>query len=119
MEKFAHLGGGSRSTSNASFLQLPLPAAASSVQAIPPEAQQDRSRLALQQLLADPSSSSVPTVRHSHRKDREVVQGEGEISPVDAETIKSKIMSHPQYSALLTAYLDCQKVSTYRQLGVV
>jgi hypothetical protein len=117
MERFAHLGGGSsRSTSNDSFLQLPLPAVAS-VQAIPPEAQQDRSRLALQQLLADPSSSSVPTVRHSHQKDGGVVQGE--ISQVDAETIKAKIMSHPQYSALLTAYLDCQKVSTYKQLGVV
>ncbi|KAK3149202.1 hypothetical protein QOZ80_3AG0214260 [Eleusine coracana subsp. coracana] len=112
MERFMDLGGGSSSTSNASFLQLPLPAAASvsaSTQVIPPEAQQDRSRLALQQLLADPSSSVVPSsVRHSHQKDGTVV--EGEISPADAEAIKAKIMSHPQYSALLTAYLDCQKV---------
>ncbi|KAK3145938.1 hypothetical protein QOZ80_3BG0259550 [Eleusine coracana subsp. coracana] len=114
MERFMDLGGGSSSTSNnASFLQLPLPAAASvsaSTQVIPPEAQQDRSRLALQQLLADPSSSSAPSpVRHSHQKDGTVVV-EGEISPADAEAIKAKIMSHPQYSALLTAYLDCQKV---------
>jgi hypothetical protein len=112
MERFADLcGGGGSSTSNASFLQLPLPTAASA-QTIPPEAQQGRSRLALQQLLADPSSSSssVPTVRLSHRKDGDVIQGE--ISPVEAETIKAKIMSHPQYSALLTAFLDCQKVST-------
>jgi hypothetical protein len=109
MERFADLcGGGGSSTSNASFLQLPLPTAASA-QTIPPEAQQGRSRLALQQLLADPSSSSS-SVRLSHRKDGEVVQGE--ISPVEAETIKAKIMSHPQYSALLTAFLDCQKVST-------
>jgi hypothetical protein len=95
MERFADLcGGGGSSTSNASFLQLPLPTAASA-QTIPPEAQQDRSRL---------------TVRLGHRKDGEVAQGE--ISPVEAETIKAKIMSHPQYSALLTAFLDCQKVST-------
>ncbi|XP_062188651.1 homeobox protein rough sheath 1 [Phragmites australis] len=33
-----------------------------------------------------------------------------EISPGEAEAIKAKIMAHPQYSALLAAYLDCQKV---------
>ncbi|TVU44812.1 hypothetical protein EJB05_04271 [Eragrostis curvula] len=113
MESFVDLGGGgsSRSTSNASFLQLPLPTAASassSAQAIPPEAHQDRSRLALQQLLVAPSSS-VPALRHGYQKDDGAVV-QGEISPADAETIKAKIMSHPQYSALLTAYLDCQKV---------
>jgi hypothetical protein len=31
---------------------------------------------------------------------------------VAAAPLKAKIMSHPQYSALLTAFLDCQKVST-------
>ncbi|KAM0868637.1 hypothetical protein ACQ4PT_041182 [Festuca glaucescens] len=34
----------------------------------------------------------------------------GEISQAEADAIKSKIMAHPQYSALLVAYLDCQKV---------
>uniref|UniRef100_A0A0A8Y0L7 Uncharacterized protein n=1 Tax=Arundo donax TaxID=35708 RepID=A0A0A8Y0L7_ARUDO len=105
MESFVDLGGGGSSTpSKASFLQLPLPASASTAQVIPsPDAQQHSSRLALQQLLADPSSA-----QHSHQKDGAVVQGE--ISPADTETINAKIMSHPQYSALLAAYLDCQKV---------
>ncbi|XP_062214467.1 homeobox protein rough sheath 1-like isoform X2 [Phragmites australis] len=103
MESFVNLGGGGSSTSKASFLQLPLPAVASAQVIPPPDGQQHSSRLALQQLLADPSSA-----QHSHRKDGAVVQGE--FSPADAETIKAKIMSHPQYSALLAAYLDCQKV---------
>uniref|UniRef100_A0A0A9GAR1 Kn1 n=1 Tax=Arundo donax TaxID=35708 RepID=A0A0A9GAR1_ARUDO len=104
METFVDLGGGGSSTSKASFLQLPLPASASAQMVAPPDAQHHSSRLALQQLLADPSSSA----QHSHQKDGAVVQGE--ISPADAEAIKGKIMSHPQYSALLSAYLDCQKV---------
>ncbi|KAF8731278.1 hypothetical protein HU200_016331 [Digitaria exilis] len=33
-----------------------------------------------------------------------------EISPAEADAIKAKIVAHPQYSALLAAYLDCQKV---------
>jgi hypothetical protein len=37
----------------------------------------------------------------------------GEISQAEADAIKSKIMAHPQYSALLAAYLDCQKVHIY------
>jgi hypothetical protein len=42
------------------------------------------------------------------------VQGEMSSPAVDgdADAIKARIMSHPQYSALLAAYLDCQKVST-------
>ncbi|KAL6894168.1 hypothetical protein ACP4OV_008266 [Aristida adscensionis] len=106
MESFVDLGRGGSSSSKASFLQLPLPASASAsaAQAIPaPDAQHHSSRLALQQLLADPSSA-----HHSRHNDGAVIQGE--ISPADAENIKAKIMSHPQYSALLAAYLDCQKV---------
>ncbi|XP_062212547.1 homeobox protein rough sheath 1-like isoform X2 [Phragmites australis] len=103
MESFVDLGRGGSSSSKASFLQLPLPASASAQVIPPPDAQQHSSRLALQQLLADPSST-----QHSRQKDGAMVQEE--ISPADAETIKAKIMSHPQYSALLAAYLDCQKV---------
>ncbi|XP_066389332.1 homeobox protein rough sheath 1 isoform X2 [Miscanthus floridulus] len=33
-----------------------------------------------------------------------------EMSAAEAEAIKAKIVAHPQYSALLAAYLDCQKV---------
>lgn len=29
----------------------------------------------------------------------------------EAEAIKAKIIAHPQYSSLLQAYMDCQKVS--------
>ena len=86
--------------------QHPLPAS-SSAQGFPsPDGHHHISRLALQQLLADPSGS-----QSSHRMAGAVLQRE--ISPVDhAETIKAKIMSHPQYSALVAAYLDCQKVRT-------
>nr|CAB3493066.1 unnamed protein product [Digitaria exilis] len=103
MDSFGDLGGGGSSASKASFLQLPLPA--SSAQGFPPPDGHHHSsrRIALQQLLTDPSA-----VQHSRRKDGTVVQGE--ISPLDAENIKAKIMSHPQYSALVAAYLDCQKV---------
>ncbi|KAL6637941.1 hypothetical protein ACP70R_025513 [Stipagrostis hirtigluma subsp. patula] len=105
MESFVDLGRGGSSSSKASFLQLPLPASASAQMIPPTETQHHSSRLALQQLLADPSSAHH---RGSGQKDGAVVQGE--ISLADAETIKAKIMSHPQYSALLAAYLDCQKV---------
>ncbi|URD94389.1 homeobox protein [Musa troglodytarum] len=41
---------------------------------------------------------------------REVEGGGGERSASDTEGIKAKIMSHPRYSNLVGAYLDCQKV---------
>jgi hypothetical protein len=105
MDSFKDLGGGGSSASKASFLQLPLPAS-SSAQGFPsPDGHHHSSRLPLQQLLADPSGA-----QRNHQMDGAVVQRE--ISPVDAEIIKAKIMSHPQYSALVAAYLDCQKVST-------
>jgi len=108
MDSFRDLGGGGGSSASkaSSFLQLQLPAS-SSAQGFPsPDGHQHISRLALQQLLADPSGS-----QSSHRMAGAVLQRE--ISPVDhAETIKAKIMSHPQYSALVAAYLDCQKVRT-------
>ncbi|XP_025795145.1 homeobox protein rough sheath 1-like isoform X2 [Panicum hallii] len=103
MDSFKDLGGGGSSASKASFLQLPLPAS-SSAQGFPsPDGHHHSSRLPLQQLLADPSGA-----QRNHQMDGAVVQRE--ISPVDAEIIKAKIMSHPQYSALVAAYLDCQKV---------
>jgi hypothetical protein len=117
MDSFGDLGGGGSSSSKAaaSFLQLPLPASTSAAQQVfpPPDRQHHHhhsSRIALQQLLADPSAAQ----QHSHQKDAAAIV-QGEMSPPadgDADTIKAKIMSHPQYSALLAAYLDCQKVST-------
>ena len=106
MEGFPDLAGGggssSSSASKASFLQLPLPAAASSSS---PElaGEHQRSRLALQQLLATPPPSTTQDGHHSR-----------EISPADATTVKAKIMAHPLYPPLLASYLDCQKVTAQR-----
>ncbi|XP_066386019.1 homeobox protein knotted-1-like 12 isoform X2 [Miscanthus floridulus] len=114
MDSFGDLGGGGSSSSKAaSFLQLPLPASTSSAQQMfpPPDGQHQHhhsSRIALQQLLSDPSAAQ----QHSHQKDAAaIVQGAPPAdADADADTIKAKIMSHPQYSALIAAYLDCQKV---------
>lgn len=38
--------------------------------------------------------------------------GSGSPSSSEVEAIKAKILAHPQYSSLLEAYMDCQKVST-------
>ncbi|XP_020093210.1 homeobox protein rough sheath 1-like isoform X1 [Ananas comosus] len=39
-----------------------------------------------------------------------------ETSPREEEALKAKIMSHPQYSTLLGAYLDCQKVGAPQEV---
>ncbi|KAJ8480373.1 hypothetical protein OPV22_024100 [Ensete ventricosum] len=45
------------------------------------------------------------------QKRRIATQEQGESSPSDVEEdIKSKIMSHPHYSTLVEAFMDCQKV---------
>ncbi|RWW29330.1 hypothetical protein GW17_00006162 [Ensete ventricosum] len=49
---------------------------------------------------------------------REVEEGGGERSASDIEGIKAKIMSHPRYSNLIGAYLDCQKEVTEFLKGV-
>lgn len=38
---------------------------------------------------------------------------EGSESSTEAEAIKAKIIAHPQYSNLLEAYMDCQKVFNF------
>jgi len=49
-------------------------------------------------------------IMHNHHH-----QGGGGGSPSsssgEAEAIKAKIIAHPQYSSLLQAYMDCQKVT--------
>jgi hypothetical protein len=40
-------------------------------------------------------------------------QQQGNENSGDVEDIKAKIMAHPQYSNLLEAYMDCQKVYIY------
>ena len=89
--------GGSNSAnaaaSSSSFLQLPLPTAAA------PGPAYYGTPLALLHQAAGPS----PYGKHAA----------AEISPAEAESIKAKIVAHPQYSALLAAYLDCQKVGAF------
>lgn len=48
--------------------------------------------------------------RHDRRQDN---QDSGE-----AESIKAKIIAHPQYSSLLDAYMDCQKVNHFSFLWI-
>lgn len=104
-QSFGNLGAGGSSSggsnskqaappSSSSFLQLPLtgaPAGGVAYYGAP---------LALLHQAAGPSSSSQYG-RHA------------EISPAEADAIKAKIVAHPQYSALLAAYLDCQKVGAF------
>ncbi|GJN24438.1 hypothetical protein PR202_gb12176 [Eleusine coracana subsp. coracana] len=105
-QSFGNLGAGGSSSggsnskaaappSSSSFLQLPLSSAATAGGVAYYGAP-----LALlhQAAAAAPSSSQYGGGRHA------------EISPAEAEAIKAKIVAHPQYSALLAAYLDCQKV---------
>lgn len=40
-------------------------------------------------------------------------QQQGSESSSEVEAIKAKIIAHPQYSNLLEAYMDCQKVIVY------
>lgn len=93
--------GGSNSAAkpaSSSFLQLPLSSAASPTGAVAYYG----APLALLHQSAGPSSSSHPPPYGKH-----------EISPAEADAIKAKIVAHPQYSALLAAYLDCQKVRVF------
>ncbi|KAL5219285.1 hypothetical protein ABZP36_019969 [Zizania latifolia] len=95
---------GSCTTNKYSFSVLPLPAAVSAPELIPPDkGPLHSSPPPLYQLLTGP-----PSARHGHYTAPAVVQGH--ISPAEAKAIKADIMTHPQYSALLDAYLGCQKV---------
>lgn len=94
--------GGSNSAAkpSSSFLQLPLSSAASPTAA--GVAYYGAPLALLHHSAAGPSSSSHPPPYGKH-----------EISPAEVDAIKAKIVAHPQYSALLAAYLDCQKVRVF------
>jgi hypothetical protein len=112
-QSFGNLGGGggaggSGKAAASSFLQLPLStaAAATAYYGTP---------LALHQAAAAAGPSQYHGHGHphhggGHHHSKHGGAGGGEISAAEAESIKAKIMAHPQYSALLAAYLDCQKV---------
>jgi hypothetical protein len=110
-QSFGNLGAGGSSSggsnsakaaaASSSFLQLPLSTASPAGGGVAYYG----APLALlhHQAAAGPSSSQSPYGRHAPP----------EISPAEAEAIKAKIVAHPQYSALLAAYLDCQKVGAF------
>lgn len=47
---------------------------------------------------------------HEQQHHQQQQQQGNESSGGEVEDIKAKIMAHPQYSNLLEAYMDCQKV---------
>ncbi|XP_040381792.1 homeobox protein knotted-1-like 12 [Oryza brachyantha] len=108
---FGSLGGGAAGSGKAaasSFLQLPLSTAAASSMGGGGPAYYG-TPLALHQAAAAAGPSQYHHHHHGGHHKHGGAAG-GEISPAEAEAIKAKIMAHPQYSALLAAYLDCQKV---------
>lgn len=58
-----------------------------------------------------PKSEATPSSSHSYQLTRQLEEEEHERS-----VIKSKIVSHPQYSNLLEAYMDCQKVGASAEI---
>ncbi|XP_040378656.1 homeobox protein knotted-1-like 8 [Oryza brachyantha] len=114
MENFVSLaaaaGGGGGCTANGakscSLLELPLTTASSA----PDNKAHHSSPPAYYQLLAAGSASSAQHGRHHHHHHTGggAAAAPGQISP--AAAVKADIMSHPQYSSLLAAYLGCKKV---------
>jgi hypothetical protein len=109
-QSFGNLGAGAGSSSggsnskaavsSSSFLQLPLSTAAA---ASPAYYGSPLALLHHHAAAGGPSSQQqqqLPYAKHAS----------AEMSAAEAEAIKDKIVAHPQYSALLAAYLDCQKV---------
>lgn len=99
--------GGSNSkaaVSSSSFLQLPL----STATAASPAYYGAPLALLHHHAAAGPSSSSLHHQQSPYAAKHGA--GAGEMSAAEADAIKAKIVAHPQYSALLAAYLDCQKV---------
>uniref|UniRef100_A0A0E0P1V2 Homeobox domain-containing protein n=1 Tax=Oryza rufipogon TaxID=4529 RepID=A0A0E0P1V2_ORYRU len=106
MESFASLAGGGSSSTTARLPELISPENPDHISPPP----------LLYQLLAGPESSAR---QHGHDGHHHGGGGgaaaaaavQGQVSPAGAEAaVKAEIMSHPQYSALLAAYLGCKKV---------
>ncbi|ONM51209.1 rough sheath1 [Zea mays] len=111
-QSFGNLGAGAGSSSggsnskaaaaavsSSSFLQLPLSTASPAYYGAP--------LALLHHAAAAPSSSQQHQQQQHHHH---YARHGAEMSAAEAEAIKAKIVAHPQYSALLAAYLDCQKV---------
>jgi len=89
--------------SSSSFLQLPLSTAAAASRAY------YGAPLALLHHHAAAAGGPAPSRQQQQSPYANKLAG-AEVSAAEAEAIKAKIVAHPQYSALLAAYLDCQKV---------
>lgn len=50
---------------------------------------------------------------HHHHHEFDHRRTESESNPIQVDAIKAKIIAHPQYSNLLEAYMDCQKVAPF------
>ncbi|XP_066396693.1 homeobox protein rough sheath 1-like [Miscanthus floridulus] len=87
--------------SSSSFLQLPLSTAAA---ASPAYYGAPLALLHHHAAAGGPASSQQQQSPYANK------HAGAEMSAAEAEAIKAKIVAHPQYSALLAAYLDCQKV---------
>ncbi|URE18513.1 ergosterol biosynthetic protein [Musa troglodytarum] len=118
MEEFSHpgnSGGGGGGTSGGSLLYLPSSATTACTTSAPPP-----TRPAVYEQGYYYTTTSQPYLQTpplkleagSSRAQKRAIQTQeqGEISQSDMEEIKTKIMSHPQYSTLVGAFMDCQKV---------
>uniref|UniRef100_A0A0E0GUC5 Homeobox domain-containing protein n=1 Tax=Oryza nivara TaxID=4536 RepID=A0A0E0GUC5_ORYNI len=106
MESFASLAGGGSSSTTARLPELISPENPDHISPPP----------LLYQLLAGPESSARQHGHDGHHHgggggEAAAAAVQGQVSPAGAEAaVKAEIMSHPQYSALLAAYLGCKKV---------
>ncbi|KAG1348120.1 putative homeobox protein rough sheath 1-like [Cocos nucifera] len=109
MEEFSHLGGGN---SRGSFIYLSsssvAAAAAATASPTPPLSSAAYGRSFYPSALLQ--NPSPPTFKTEAGSSQHQSQKPGEMSQGNIEAIKAKIISHPQYSSLLGAYMDCQKV---------
>ncbi|XP_010943406.1 homeotic protein knotted-1 [Elaeis guineensis] len=109
MEEFSHLGGGN---SRGSFIYLSSSSVAAATTTTasptpPPSSAAYGRSFYPTALLQNPST---PTLKTEAGSSQHQSHKPGEMSQSDIEAIKAKIISHPQYSSLLEAYMDCQKV---------
>lgn len=98
------------SAASSSFLQLPLSTAAAAAAGASPTGGGVAYYGAPLALLHQSASAAAAGPSHPPPSYAKLA---AEISPAEADAIKAKIVAHPQYSALLAAYLDCQKVSVF------
>nr|XP_018682794.1 PREDICTED: homeobox protein rough sheath 1 isoform X1 [Musa acuminata subsp. malaccensis] len=117
MEELPHLGDGSSSagSSRGAFLYLPSSAVATTTTSAPPP---PRSAVYEQSYYYYPTSHpyfhtpppKTEAGSSQFQTSRVETLSQGVISQSDIEEIKARIMSHPRYSTLLGAFVDCQKV---------